>query len=127
MGDTHALTFLSEHVDPLTYPLVHVRGELGHSTALAASCETTSRKAQECRISRGAFACHRICTRRPPSEHVVELPQGSGRLFLQYLVDAYARVEWERLRWVLKNQQKLRVETLMGLVDHFASSDGRDP
>jgi len=127
VGDTHRLTFLSEHVDPLTYPLVHVHGELGHSAALTASCETTSRKTWECRISRGAFACHRLSTRRAKDDRVVEMPHGGGRLFLQWLVDAYARVEWERLKWVLGNQHKLRVETLLGLMDHFSGADGAGP
>jgi hypothetical protein len=127
VGDTHALNFMSEHVDPLTYPLVHVRGELGHSTALVATCETTNRKSPECRISRGAFACHRLSTRWPKDRHVVELPHGAGRLFLQWLVDAYARVEWERLTWVLANQHQLRVATLVGLMDHFSGADVQGP
>ena len=33
-GTTHELSYLSEHVDPLTYPLVHVYGSLGYSNAL---------------------------------------------------------------------------------------------
>ena len=34
---------------------------------------------------------------------------------------------WERLRWVLANQNKLRVETLLGLMDHFSGADGSGP
>ena len=34
VGSTHELSYLSEHVDPLTYPLVHVYGTLGYSHAL---------------------------------------------------------------------------------------------
>ena len=30
----HKLSYLSEHVDPLTYPLIHVDGGLGYSCAL---------------------------------------------------------------------------------------------
>eukprot|EP00973_Karenia_brevis_P073502 10213268-Karenia_brevis.AAC.1 len=33
-GSTHEISYLSEHVDPLTYPLLHVDGTLGYSTAL---------------------------------------------------------------------------------------------
>ena len=34
-GHTHALSSLSEHVDPLPYPLIHVEGTLGYSIALS--------------------------------------------------------------------------------------------
>ena len=48
-----------------------------------------------------------------------ELPHAGGRLFQQYIVDAYAKVETERLNWVYRNQEKLRVESLQGLLDHM--------
>ena len=50
------------------------------------------------------------------------MPHGAGRLFQQYLVDAYAKIESQRLDWVRANQQKLRMETLSGLLDFLAPS-----
>ena len=49
-----------------------------------------------------------------------------GRLFQQYLCDAYAKIESERLRWVLQNQSMLRRETLQGLVDYLAAANDTD-
>ena len=36
-------------------------------------------------------------------------------------------MEWERLSWILRNQNKLRVETLVGLMDHFSGADVHGP
>ena len=54
---------------------------------------------------------------------LVELPHSAGRLFQQYLVDAYSKVESQRLEWVLRNQNKLRVESLSGLMDYLSSAN----
>ena len=40
-----------------------------------------------------------------------------GKLFLQYIVDQYCKVEAERLRYILLNQTKLRVENYAHLRD----------
>ena len=59
-------------------------------------------------------------------EGIVELPFAGGRLFQQYVCDAYAKIESERLRWVTQNQTKLRVESLQGLIDYLASANDTD-
>lgn len=41
----------------------------------------------------------------------------AGRLFQQYVVDAYARIEQERLGFLRFNQKKLRAELYQGLHD----------
>ena len=61
--------------------------------------------------------------RVPTSSRSVELPHSGGRLFQQYLVDAYTKLESTRLDWVIRNQDKLRMETLQGLCDHVAGLD----
>ena len=70
-GSTHSLSYLSEHVDPLTYPLVHVYGTLGYSRALMAS-DADGNIASD-RISMREFYAHRLMQRyaatdgmRPP-------------------------------------------------------------
>ena len=47
-------------------------------------------------------------------------------MFQQYLVDAYAKVESERLDWVYRNQAKLRMDSLQGLLDHMNTDEGVD-
>ena len=57
--------------------------------------------------------------RQPADTLECELPHAAGRLFQQYIVDAYAKVESQRLNWVVQNQGKLRVESMQGLLDHL--------
>lgn len=89
-GSTHTLSPLSEHVDPLAYPLLHVDGTLGYSTALLDREWNT--------ISTCDFYCHRIMQRCRSDSGYVGLPLGGGRLFQQYVVDAYVKVETDG-RW----------------------------
>ena len=105
---------MSEHVDPLSYPLLHVYGTLGYSSAL---CSRTGHK-----ISMADFYAHRIMQRFRPSENIVELPHSGGRLFQQYVVDAYAKVESMRLSWAVANQDRLRCESLRGIIDYLAGA-----
>jgi len=42
-----------------------------------------------------------------------------GKLFQQYVVDAYVRTEAARLDFVRRNQNNLRVDLYQGLIDHI--------
>ena len=42
-----------------------------------------------------------------------------GKLFQQYLVDAYVKMEGTRLDWIRQNQGQLRMELYSGLMDHL--------
>ena len=75
------------------------------------------------RITLAEFYAYCFVTRVPPSSRVVELPHAAGRLFRQWIVDAYAKLESTRLDWVLRNQSKFRVEALQGLMGHVAGLD----
>lgn len=46
-----------------------------------------------------------------------------GRLYQQYIVDNYLKVEHQKLKYLELNQEKLRVELYKGLVDAFNSAD----
>ena len=48
-------------------------------------------------------------------------------MFQQYIVDAYAKIESQRLDWVLQNQQKLRTDSLSGLLDFLHSANDTTP
>ena len=122
-GDTQRLSYLAEHTDPLTYPLIHTEGTLGWSTNLEYCQEHLARDAKRLRITLTEFYAHRLMTRELPNSGVVELPHAAGRLFQQYIVDAYTKLESTRLDWVIRNQDKLRVESLQGLADHVAGLD----
>ena len=47
----------------------------------------------------------------------------SGRLFHQYIVDMYAKIEQQRLNYIKTNQQKIRVDLYSGLADAVAKGD----
>ena len=125
-GSTHELSYLSEHVDPLTYPLIHVYGTAGYSHALRAP-KSASAPSELSHVSMREFYAHRLMQRYSHDSGFVELPHSAGRLFQQYLVDAYSKVESQRLDWVVRNQSKLRVDSLAGLLDHLSSANDMSP
>ena len=128
-GSTHELSYLSEHVDPLTYPLLHVHGDLGYSHALRddpTDTHDSTRKrpaGQRAHVTMREFYAHRLMQRFSHSSGIVELPHAGGRLFQQYVVDAYVKLESQRISWVLNNQSKLRLDTLFGLLDFLETGN----
>ena len=47
-----------------------------------------------------------------------------GRLFQQYVVDIYVKIEDGRLKFIRGNQSKLRAELYQGLADTIQNTDG---
>ena len=47
----------------------------------------------------------------------------SGRLFHQYIVDMYTKIEQQRLNYIKTNQRKIRVDLYSGLADAVAKGD----
>jgi hypothetical protein len=47
----------------------------------------------------------------------------SNKLFHQYLVDLYIKIEANRLNYIRTNQQKLHVESYQGLFDYINQAD----
>ena len=64
------------------------------------------------------FYCYRLMI-RSGSNHL----HLSGRLFHQYIVDMYAKIEQQRLNYIKTNQQKIRVDLYSGLADAVAKGD----
>jgi hypothetical protein len=46
------------------------------------------------------------------------------KLFQQYVVEAFVRVETSRLNWVKHNQYQLRVDSYTGLMDYLNKRKG---
>jgi len=53
------------------------------------------------------------------------MPHAGGRLFQQWCVDVFTRIEAERMDWCRRNQRMLRCETLQGLADYCESGAAR--
>lgn len=50
-----------------------------------------------------------------------------GRLFQQYIVDAFSAIEQNRLWWIRTNQKKIRMMVYQNLVDLLSKSDVKYP
>ena len=46
----------------------------------------------------------------------------AGKLFQQYVVDAYVKVEGQRLQFVRHNQRQIRAESYQGLLDYLENA-----
>ncbi|GFS58435.1 hypothetical protein TNCV_2475491 [Trichonephila clavipes] len=82
--------------DPLQYPLLFVRGEDGYDLNIKYVNKATSND----------YYAYRMMQRINEFSTLLRCP----RLFRQYIVDMYSKVENERLRFLRLNQTKLRAE-----------------
>ena len=65
------------------------------------------------RVSCSEYYCYKLQIR--PNEQSILLY--SGRLFQQYVVDMYVKIETNRLNFIRKNQDHIRADLYQGLVD----------
>ncbi|CAF0907424.1 unnamed protein product [Rotaria sordida] len=98
--------------DPMTYPLLFPRGDKGWYSELEKIDQSRNRK----RVSMLQFYSYRLAIHRTSSA----IHYG-GKLFQQYIVDAYIKTEQNRLAFQRQNQKALRVELCQGLMDHLAN------
>lgn len=112
-GYLRNINSLHQLTDPMLYPLLFPYGERGWDMNKTHERETNGRLRKVTRLQYVAF---RIAIRRE-----FTLLHNSGKLWLQYLVDQYVRVEGERLMYQRTQieQKKLRVETYAGLQDYL--------
>ena len=87
----------------LQYPLLFPYGEDGFRINLNWN---TDKQSSRKRVPMRAFYCYQLQYRQNQGNTLFK----SGRLFQQYLVDAYASVEEDRLNYIRKNQKNLRTE-----------------
>ena len=97
----------------MTYPLLFPAGERGWCPELQVAGATTEPPSQKNKLG----ACDVYAQKIMVQDEVPRMPHAGGRLFQQYVVDAYCKIEAQRLDWVEKNQDKLRTETLQGRLD----------
>ena len=108
------ISILSHALDPMTYPIFFPRGDPGWDTEMLHNPARRSKK--RIRLTMREFYNHRFAVRPSFS------PIHHGRkLFQQYAVDAYCKIEGQRLDFIRGNQDELRVESYKGLLDHLNS------
>nr|XP_028945292.1 uncharacterized protein LOC103408064 [Malus domestica] len=95
----------------LQYPLLFPYGEDGYNKGLPWNPNFRGKKPKTGGVSMRAFVGYQIQDRPGQDNTLLK----GGRLFQQYLVDAYATLEEERLDFIRRNQNSLRTERLKGI------------
>lgn len=112
-GGLHRISELNPSYMALHYPLLFPHGEDGFRIDILHRGVTTHRPKKRDQVSMRAFYAYRFQQRKNEGQTVIR----GGRLFLQYVVDAYTCVEHGRLLWVQLHQEILRVELYNNIVD----------
>ncbi|CAN1186335.1 ATP-dependent DNA helicase PIF1 [Linum perenne] len=114
-NEMERVSFSHPSLMALQYPILFPHGEDGwHSSIMLSDTQDPLKCVSQC-----DFYAYRIQTRLRESTNLLI----SGKLFQQYVVNAYAMVEAERLDWIKNNQKKLRRHYFNGLVDAFMRGD----
>ncbi|KAL7588139.1 hypothetical protein Lser_V15G39993 [Lactuca serriola] len=101
---------------PLQYPLLFPFGEDGWCPRLKLRGDAAARIRN---LTVNMYYSYQIHGR----QDIYSLILNSGRLFQQYLVDAYTCIEADRLQFILNNQEHLRSDYLSGLYDALSKGD----
>ncbi|XP_034943479.1 uncharacterized protein [Chelonus insularis] len=101
------------NVEPLVYPLFYPHGTKDWHKDI--SCVNKNKS-----ITRNAYIKYRLAIRNDFNKFLL-----GRRLFQQWVVDSYVKIEKDRIRYCKNNQKQLRVETYQGLIDysHKKSND----
>ena len=109
------ISHISCNIDPMMYPIIFPRGEPGWDENLNHVRERAT--AVRNRLTQLEYYIYRIAIRRDFSAlHL------AGKLFQQFVVDAYVKVEGQRLDFIRHNQDQLRAESYQGLVDYLENA-----
>ena len=103
--------------DPFMYILMFPFGDKGFSP----DAHLLTEKPLEC-CSAMQFYKYRLM---PQSGGTFNTIHRLGRLFQQYVVDMYAKIEFSRLQYLRFNQSQLCADLYQGLADAVVASDGQ--
>lgn len=107
---------LDSSLDPLAYPCLFPYGDLGWYASIPHAIPTNSRALHpRNKVTMAEYAGYRLAIRDEFS-----LLHHSGKLFLQWIVDMYIRIEGSRLQFHRNNQSNYRSEVLNNLTDFVA-------
>ena len=108
------ISVLNMNCDPMVYPLLFPYGDPGWHIQLTHVEEKQT--ANRTRVTQLQFYAYRLAM-----TSAFSILHSSGKLFQQYVVDAYVRTEGARLHYLRSHQQDLRVEQYRGLMDAIAA------
>ena len=108
------INFNNPLVDPLSYPLLFPFGTMGFNTGIQHN-RVPNRSRRVGNVSIREFYAHRLSYRANCRNSIFL----TSKLFQQYIVDSYVKVERSRLDYLKKNQDSLRTQSYRGLMDHL--------
>jgi hypothetical protein len=108
---TTNISILNENCDPMTYPILFPHCELGWSEEM-----NSNKGSSRNRITLLQFYSYRLSVRQEFNPIL-----NAAKLTQQYIVDAYVKIEGNRLNFIRTKQSQLRVEHYRGLMDHVNS------
>ncbi|GIY82156.1 helitron_like_N domain-containing protein [Caerostris darwini] len=103
----HVISDLHLSYDALQYPLIFWQGKDGYHININTGNETNKKVSSMC------YYAYRLMIRNNQDNYILRFCQ----LYHQYVVDMYAKIESERLRFLRFNQVKLRSEDYIHLRD----------
>ncbi|XP_031334000.1 uncharacterized protein LOC116164014 [Photinus pyralis] len=109
-GGIRQVPILSNIIDPLTYPLLFPNGDKGWDMNMEHIQE--NRTVSRFKVTLLQYVSYRLSVRPGFS-----LLHRSQKLFLQYIVDIYVRIESQRLTYIRMNQSKLRADLYCNVMD----------
>ncbi|XP_022014702.1 uncharacterized protein LOC110914199 [Helianthus annuus] len=118
-GALQRISELHQLYMPLQYPLLFPYGETGFHERIHYHDNTGRQATKRQCVTMREYYCYRIHYRNNKGTTLLR----GGRLFQQYLVDSYAAIEEQRLRWMRNNQNELRVELYHNVCDAVTRGD----
>jgi hypothetical protein len=110
----HRISELHSAYDPLQYVLLFPFGELGWSPNIPYTGNINSRQ----HVTQMEYYSYRLQIRDEYS-----ILHRSGRLFHQYIVDNYAKIESNRLNFIRLHQKEVRADLYAGLEDAIINGE----
>ncbi|XP_070678920.1 uncharacterized protein [Malus domestica] len=118
-GELKRVTKLNPKFMSLQYPILFPYGEDGYRPDLKLNTPSNNRPCKRGRVTTRAFIAYQIQERESQLDTLLK----GGRLFQQFLVDAFATLEEDRLDYIRKNQKYLRSEVYKGIYDAVSKGD----
>lgn len=121
-GTVRSISVLDSSLDPLAYPMLFPNGDTGWHINICHDLPSTSRAvAPRNRVTMLQYVSYRLAIRDEFS-----MLHHCQKLFLQWIVDVYVRIEGSRLHYIKSNQANLRSEVYNNLTDHLHSNQNDD-
>ena len=112
-GQLQRIKSTHQAYDSLSYPLLFPHGLAGWDPTLMRNFGSSTSKVTLMDYQKYYLQCR----------NNYNILHHSGRLFQQYCVDSYARIEQDRLQFLRFNQKKIRAELYQGFHDRIINSN----